>query len=68
MSKCPKCEMTISRFRMERIKAQESGSALLWNCLAYNCPHCGTVVSMQIDPILVRDEIVAEVKASLSRQ
>lgn len=68
MSKCPKCEMSISRFRMEPTKAQRAGSTTLWNCVAYICPHCGTAISVQIDPTLLRDEIVRDITAELRRR
>lgn len=67
MGKCPKCETSISRFKLELTKAQRLGSPNLWHCWAFCCPSCETVVSVQVDPTALRDEIVDEIKAALRR-
>jgi predicted RNA-binding Zn-ribbon protein involved in translation (DUF1610 family) len=67
MNKCPKCEHSIARFAMAQVKAQKPGASTLWNCLSYNCPHCGTVISVEMDPTIIRDEILDDIKALLRR-
>lgn len=65
MSKCPKCESAISRFKMEPVKAQRPGYTSLWNCMAFSCPRCGTVISVEVDQTTIRDEILDGVKSLL---
>ena len=65
MSKCPSCGNTIARFRMEQASAQAPGSVDVWKCTAYCCPHCGVAVSVQIDPTLIREEIIDRITRAL---
>jgi hypothetical protein len=32
-----------------------------WNAVSYQCPHCHTVLSVEIDPIALKSDIVGEV-------
>jgi hypothetical protein len=32
-----------------------------WNAVSYQCPHCHTVLSVEIDPIALKSDIVSEV-------
>jgi len=66
MSKCPKCEKAIPRVKLVAIKAQQGTT--VWNCVSYNCPLCDSILSVQIDPTIIREEIVGEIKALLRRR
>ena len=75
--KCPKCEAVLDRVEVEELPA---AAAKVWRSVAYLCPKCKTILSVQIDPIALRgdlnkhvsqekDELLAElrrVKAQLS--
>jgi hypothetical protein len=32
-----------------------------WNAVSYQCPHCNIVLSVEIDPIAVKSDMVREV-------
>ncbi|KKN57920.1 hypothetical protein LCGC14_0557510 [marine sediment metagenome] len=57
--KCPKCDKIIASVTLESVTA----GALFgkqWNAISYLCPHCQTVLSVQIDPIALKDDLFAE--------
>jgi hypothetical protein len=63
MAKCPKCEKLISSVNTSEIKVNSDGR--IWNGIAYNCPFCFTALSVAIDPIALKFDIVSEVVAAL---
>lgn len=58
--KCPKCESSITSVKIDGVTAK-SGS-LSWKAITYLCPYCSTILSVQIDPIAVKNDIVKELK------
>lgn len=72
-AKCPSCGKLVSQVHFEEVNAQQGlfdqGTAL--RSLAYVCPECRTVLSVQIDPIAVRSDVcnhVDQTVASLAQQ
>lgn len=61
MSKCPKCEKSFIHVNIKEAKGNVLGGKQ-WHCLSYNCPHCDTSLSVQIDPIAVMTDTVARIK------
>lgn len=59
--KCPKCEATITYVRIEGVDVKDSGRSA-WKGITYCCPSCSTVLSVSIDPIAIKSDIVAELK------
>jgi hypothetical protein len=54
---CPKCEANVTRVNLTEITA----SAFMgkqWRTVKYSCPHCNTILGVQIDPIAIKTDIV----------
>lgn len=60
MTICPHCKTHISEVRIESITGKVPFGKQ-WNCISYSCPHCSDCLSVQIDPIAVKTDIVDEV-------
>lgn len=56
MTKCPKCEQTISRVSIKELDGVTSQKT--WRCISYNCPLCHTSLGVQIDPIAIKVDII----------
>lgn len=56
---CPKCSARIDSLRGESVPA-DFGHASFWSILL-TCPACQTILSTQIDPTLIREEIVKRI-------
>jgi hypothetical protein len=65
MAKCPKCERTLSYVNAEKVSIK-SGRAS-WKGIAYCCPSCHTAISVTIDQIALKSDIVGEVVRQLRR-
>ena len=64
MSKCPKCDHSISRANAEGIaldKPKKSGSI---RGMVVTCPNCGVILSISVDPYALMEEIRKVVKRS----
>lgn len=60
--KCPSCGKLLSEIHFEEVSAAPGFfSQGAWRSLAYLCPHCRAVLSVQIDPIAVRSEVFEHV-------
>jgi hypothetical protein len=58
-AKCPKCEATITRAIAGHVSVEvPMGDG--WNGIAYSCPACRTLLSVQIDPVALKSDIVDE--------
>ena len=57
--KCPKCEKPISRVTAGHVEIDIPGGSK-WNGISYTCPLCQTVLSVQIDPIAIKNDLVKE--------
>ncbi len=55
--KCPKCEQIISHVNCDDVEVRVAFGTT-WKGVSYNCPHCQTVLSVQIDPIAVKTDII----------
>ncbi len=56
--KCPKCEKTISSVKIEEVTASIGIGGSDWNAISYCCKSCNTVLSVQIDPIAIKTDIL----------
>jgi hypothetical protein len=55
--KCPKCDSAITKVVAGHVSVEvPMGDS--WNGIAYACPSCRTVLSVQIDPIALKNDIV----------
>ena len=66
MGTCPQCKSAISTARATDVQLiDEDGGQ--WYGKKYACPNCGCVLSVSIDPVRQKDEIVSEILAALGR-
>lgn len=63
---CPHCKKIISSAKSEDIQLSEMDGGTL-NGVKYSCPHCGSVLSLGINPFGQKDEIVNEILAALGK-
>lgn len=58
---CPHCGATITHLSLEGM----TSSAFMgtqWNTVAYVCPMCRKILSVSIDPIAIRTDIINAMK------
>lgn len=67
MTKCPRCEQHIAEIRMEEITGKANPQRA-WKCIAYTCPHCSTLISVQMNPLALKTDILNGVQALLAAQ
>ncbi len=63
--KCPKCEKAITHAALEAIDIKENFTTRSWLGVSMQCPYCRTVLSVGIDPIAVKTDLVNEIKRAL---
>lgn len=66
--KCPKCDALVSRALVSGIALAGQNGAVSWNGLSYLCPFCSTILGVQIDPVALRAETVAEIASLLGKR
>ena len=67
MGLCPHCDAPVGRVTLHEVTA----SALFanqWRAVTYSCPACQHVLSVQIDPIAIKTDIVDELMRRLGRR
>jgi hypothetical protein len=65
MAKCPKCDSMFSSANLEPIQLNQPRQK--WKGVAYNCPSCATAISISIDPLAIRNEIITDVVAEIKK-
>jgi hypothetical protein len=65
MDKCPHCKQQILSINLEEVVSQSVVSNSQWRTLIYSCPSCQCAISVSIDPIAIKINIVNEI---LNRQ
>ena len=64
--KCPKCEQQVASVKLENVDVRE-GLETRWHGVSYLCPHCSTVLSVAIDPIVLKADIINAIAKQLKR-
>jgi phage FluMu protein Com len=64
--KCPKCDEVMPTIKIQGVTAKELFGAS-WNAISYQCPKCDTVLSVEMDPVALKSDIVNEVAKRLGR-
>lgn len=69
MVKCPHCDHPVMAVRISAVTGTAPPPNPDRKLLAYSCSHppCGKVISIEMDPIALRSEIVASVLEGLHR-
>ena len=66
-AKCPRCDKLVNKVYFEDVLAvMGSFDVAGIRSIAYLCPECRSVLSVQIDPIAIRSEIVKQVDQAVS--
>lgn len=55
--KCPKCEQYVSSVNIEDVSVNYQGTPK-WKGISYTCPFCNAILSVQIDPIAIRSDLL----------
>ncbi len=60
--KCPKCEKPVASAAISDVPARAFMGRTEWKAISFNCPHCQTILGMQIDPIAIKTDLINELK------
>jgi hypothetical protein len=63
--KCPKCEKICGSFTLQEVDASAGIGQKVWRALTFLCPHCQTIVGVQIDPIAIKTDTVNDLAKRL---
>ena len=63
---CPSCKGLVTQARCEGLDVNVPGG-VSWKGISLQCPHCNTVLSVSIDPIAIKADIVADLLKSLQK-
>ena len=64
--KCPNCDKTLTNVNIEDVTISV-GFTPTSKGVSYVCPDCHSILSVQIDPVALKAEIIDAVIASLKR-
>ena len=64
MKICPHCETVLTSVNIQDLTGNASGRTQ-WKCIAYTCPHCSKVLSVQIDPVALKTDTLNAVQKLL---
>ena len=61
LPKCPSCKQVVSFVRTSALDVRGSAGNTTGQGIGYSCPFCNTLLSVGIDPITLKADVVAEV-------
>lgn len=61
MGKCPFCDNQLMEVKAEEIAIKYPAGSV-WKGASYICPFCNKIISIQIDPIAIKAEIINGIK------
>jgi len=62
MAICPYCDKEVEHAIIEEIDLGRNGSMTGHDGVTYSCPHCGKILGVQYDPLVMQEEIAARLK------
>ena len=63
---CPKCGVSVRQVDMNEVEAKsEHGQSL--RAITYSCTHCFSLLSVSIDPIAVKSDIVRAITDEINK-
>jgi hypothetical protein len=65
MGTCPRCSNAVTFVRMEDVRVHSVGER--WNGVMYVCSSCDCVLSVAIDPIALKGDVVHELVEALRK-
>lgn len=66
MTKCPKCDKVMLSVKINNIDAR--ATQMTWKAIAYTCPHCSSLLSVSIDPVAIKADIINSIVAELRKK
>lgn len=66
--KCPSCEQVVRELSIDSITASTGIGQPQWAAATYCCPHCKVVLGAGIDPVAVKNDMIAEILQALGRK
>lgn len=66
MGKCPKCDKSVNRANLTAIEAGVLFGPQ-FKAITYDCPWCHAVLSVAIDPVALKADIINGVVAKLKK-
>jgi hypothetical protein len=67
MGTCPKCEATVSSVQIRNVTVSAGIGGPSWNGIKYLCPTCNCVLSVAIDPVALKNDIVSAILLALGK-
>ena len=61
----PECKTPLDRVKVEHLRVEAAGGP--WTGVSYICPFCLMVLSVGIDPIALKADIVSEVLEGMEK-
>jgi phage FluMu protein Com len=65
--KCPKCEKIIVKVALQAVTIGPMFGGPEWLGVSYQCPSCQTVLSVGIDPVALKNDLVKELLIALRK-
>lgn len=62
--KCPKCDNPVQNVTISEVSAGVPFGTK-WKAISFNCQSCQTVLSIQIDPIAIKTDIINDLMKKL---
>jgi hypothetical protein len=66
MVKCPKCEAFLLDVNIDAVTARNAASGQAFKALAYSCPACSGFLSVAIDPVALKSDIVQSIALAIN--
>ncbi len=62
--KCPnaECAKVVSQVTIASVQCREVLGRVAWRGVSYACPFCNTILSVQIDPVALKTDIVKSLR------
>lgn len=62
MAKCGSCDKAILQAKIKPMEAREPYKNTALPALAMCCPHCDVVLSVQFDPVALREDLLTALR------
>jgi hypothetical protein len=64
--KCPKCGNLVASVTLNEVSVNTIG--MIWRGVTYSCQSCNSVLSVGIDPVSLKSDLVDEIAALLHKR
>lgn len=63
---CPKCDVAVKSVNLREIAIKAPGAN--WVGVSYQCSHCDAVLSVGIDPVALKNDLVDQIVEALRKR